>query len=545
MATDMGRERGPGMATEMSLDRGPDMATDMGRERGPSMATAMSRERGPGMATDMGRERGPGMATDMGRERGPGMATAMSLDCGPGLATDRILYRAHLLSPQGAGPLLDLADGALVVDGMGRILAAGPFPAVAAAHPGAALQDLRPCWILPGLIDLHTHLPQYEAVALDGLALLPWLETHIFPAELRFADPELASRAARVFFRDQLALGTSTAAVYCSVHAGATHNAFLAAERCGIRAILGKVMMDRFAPAGLLERTAASLAESLELCQAWHGRDGGRLGYAFTPRYAPTCSPALLAGAGQLAARTGAYVQTHLSENLQELAWVAELFPDCPNYTEVYARAGLLGPRTLLGHGIHLAPAERALIRAAGASVVHCPRANGFLQSGIMPLRRWLEEGLAVGLGTDVGAAPSLSLWSEMACACTASKLLFANQQKQGAQVAQLDCLSPAQRAAVAQALELSPEAPIDPLRALRLATLDGARALGLEAVTGSLEPGKEADFIVVDPARIDPAPARGPEPSSQVISRLLFRADPAMVRATYVRGRLCHRLEA
>jgi guanine deaminase len=440
---------------------------------------------------------------------------------------------------------MDCPDGALVVDASGRILAAGPFEAVAAAHPSELVQDLRPFWILPGLIDLHSHLPQLEAVAMDGLPLLPWLETHIFPAELRFQDASLATLAARAYFRTQLSLGTTTAAVYCTIHAEATHNAFLEAEACGIRGILGKVMMDRNAPAGLCEDTEASLAESLALCDTWHGRDHGRLQYAFTPRFAPTCTAPLLAGAGRLAERAGAYVQTHLSENLQELAWVKELFPESRNYTDVYARAGLLGPRTLLGHGIHLAPEERAAIRAAGATIVHCPRSNAFLQSGIMPLRRWLEEGLSVGLGTDVGAGPSLDLWSEMAFACMASKLHFAGQQNVSARLALLETLPEAQRALVAAALDLAPEPPIDPAQALRLATLDGARALGLAAVTGSLEAGKEADFIVVDPRRVDPAPARASEPTHQVLSRLLYRADPAMIRATYVRGRLCHALEA
>ena len=457
----------------------------------------------------------------------------------------KTLYRAHLLSPLASGSLQDLPDGALVVDASGRILEVGPFEAVAAAHPGEPVQDLRPCWILPGLVDLHSHLPQYEAVALAGLPLLPWLETHIFPAELRFADAALAARAARTFFRDQLAQGTTTAAVYATVHPEATHNAFLEAERCGIRGILGKMMMNRFAPEGLLESTEASLAESLELCRAWHGRDGGRLRYAFSPRFAPSCTPELLAGAGRLARETSAHIQTHLSESLQELAWVKTLFPECPTYTEVYARAGLLGPRTLLGHGIHLAPGERALIRTSGATLVHCPRSNAFLQSGIMPLGRWLGEDLHLGLGTDVGGAPSLSMWSEMAFAITASKLHFASRQKLGADLASLGALPEAQRAQIAGALELEAHPPIDPARALRLATLDGARALGLEAVTGSLEPGKEADFIVVDPRRVDPAASRGPEPVRQTLSRLLYRADPAMIRATYVRGRLCHSLEA
>ena len=456
-----------------------------------------------------------------------------------------MLYRAHLLSPLASEGLLDLPDGGLLVGATGRIQAAGPFEAVSAAHPGAEVTDLRPSWILPGLVDLHSHLPQHGAVAQDGLPLLPWLETHIFPAELAFADPEVAAAAARTWFAGQLALGTTTSVVYGSVHPEAMHRAFQVAETSGIRCIMGKVMMDRHAPEGLLETTTASLSASLELCKTWHGRDGGRLQYAFTPRFAPTCTRELLAGVGRAAASTGAYVQTHLSENLQELAWVKELFPECPTYTDVYAQAGMLGPRTLLGHGIHLAPGERALIRAAGATLVHCPRSNAFLQSGIMPLRRWLRDGLSVGLGTDVGAGPSLDLWAEMAMACTASKLHCAGQRNLSARLPLLDSLSEAQRAQVALTLDLEPEEPIAPLEALGLATLHGARALGLEAVTGSLEPGKDADFIVVDPGRVDPAPSRGAEPAQQVVSRLVYRSAPAMIRATYVRGRLCHALEA
>jgi guanine deaminase len=437
---------------------------------------------------------------------------------------------------------VEFPDGALVVDDGGLIRDLGAYDAVAAAHPQEPCQDLRPCWILPGLVDLHSHLPQYEAVAMDGLPLLPWLETHIFPAEMRFEAPGVAARAARTYFQDQLALGVTTTVVYCSVHAEATHRAFEAAEACGIRGVLGKVMMDRNAPEGLVETTAASLAESEELCAAWHGRDGGRLQYAFTPRFAPTCTRELLQGAAQLAQRHGAYIQTHLSENLQELAWVKELFPEARNYTDVYARAGLLGSRTLLGHGIHLAPEEREAIRAAGATIVHCPRSNAFLSSGIMPLRRWLQEGLSVGLGTDVGAGPSLDLWAEMAFACTASKLAFANQQNLSAR---LQLLDGPDRAQVARILDLEPQPPIDPARALRLGTLDGARALGLALCTGSLEAGKEADFIVVDPRKVDPATHRDSETAQEVLCRLLYRSDPAMVRATYIRGRRCHSLEA
>ena len=455
-----------------------------------------------------------------------------------------MLFRAHLLSPRDATRLWEIPDGALVVDGAGRIAAVGPFAEVAAAHPGEPLQDLGARWILPGLVDLHSHLPQHEAVAMDGEELLPWLKAHIFPAEIRFEDPEWAALAARIYFRDQLALGTTTTVVYASVHQEATHRAFQEAERAGIRTVMGKVMMDQHTPDRLRESTAASLAQSEELCADWHGRDGGRLQYAFTPRFAPTCSMELLRGAGRLAEKHAAFVQTHLSENLDELQWVHELFPAARDYTDVYAGAGLLGPRTLLGHCIHLSPAERGAIGAAGAAIVHCPRSNAFLKSGIMPLRRWLDEGLTVGLGTDVGAGPSLDLWAEMAMACTASKLRWADQQTQGRRLAALGLPEP-ERARLHQALGLDPDLPIDPTQALALATLGGARALGLGERIGSLEVGKDADFIVVDPARVDPAPDRGPEPAEQVLSRLLYRSGTGMVRASYVRGRLCHSQDA
>lgn len=455
-----------------------------------------------------------------------------------------MLYRAHLLSSATALRLDHVPDGGLVVDGVGRILAAGPFEAVAALHPGEEVRDLRPRWILPGLLDLHSHLPQYECVALDGLELLPWLETHIFPAESRFRDPDLAGAAARQYFAHQLAWGTTTSVVYLTVHAEAADRAFREAERSGIRAILGKVMMDRHTPPSLQEDTAASLAQSEELCRTWHGRDRGRLQYAFTPRFAPVCSRELMEGLGKAARRHDAYIQTHISENLGEIARVRELFPEAQDYLDVYARAGMVGPRTLLGHGIHLSPRERDAIRAAGATVVHCPRSNAFIKSGIMPLRKWMEEGLSLGLATDVGGGPSLDMWGEMAAACYSSKQLWATQRILAGRLEAAPGLDAEQRRAAARALDLEPREPVTPAEAFHLATLQGARALGLDKVTGSLEPGKDADFIVVDPGAADPARDRRDPKPEEVLGRLLYRADPAMVRATFVRGQRCHALE-
>jgi len=424
-----------------------------------------------------------------------------------------ILYRAHLLDTPEPGRLRSISDGALVVDGSGRIKDVGAFPVLGPRHDGIEIRDLRPHWILPGLIDLHVHLPQYESVAMDGLELLPWLNTHIFPAEARFADADLAQKAARRFFGDLLSLGTTTAVVYSTIHQKATDAAFREAESCGMRAAIGKVMMDQNAPEALSEDTEASLQQSAELIQQWHGKADGRLMYALAPRFAPMCTRALMRGVGDLSERTGAYIQTHLAENLDEIAWVEKLFPECANYTDVYRRHGLLNSRTLLGHGIHLDAAERTMIRDAGATIVHCPSSNAFLESGVMPLRRWWEEGLSIGLGTDVAGGPSLSMWNEMAMACMVSKLRFA--------------------------LLNDANATVKPAEAFHLATKAAARGLGLEDRIGSLDQGMDADFIVVDPRLADPAERTDGAPD-RVLSRLIYRADPRMVKATFVGGKQC-----
>lgn len=423
------------------------------------------------------------------------------------------LYRAHLLWSDSPTALREVADGGLLVDARGRILASGPFAEIATNYPGVELIDLRPHWILPGLIDLHVHLPQYESVAMDGLELLPWLTTHIFPAEARFSDASLAQAAARRFFGDLLSLGTTTAVVYSTIHQEATDIAFREAESCGIRCAMGKMMMDQNAPEALSESTDSSLEQSAELIQQWHGKADGRLLYALAPRFAPMCSPALMRGVGRLSEKTGAFIQTHLAENLDELAWVKKLFPERANYTDVYHHYGILNARTLLGHGIHLEASERALIKAAGACIVHCPSSNAFLQSGIMPLRRWLDEGVRVGLGTDVAGGPTLSMWNEMAMTCTVSKLRLA--------------------------LLREPNTAVKPVEAFHLATQEAAHALGLHDRLGSLGKGKDADFIVVDPRLVDPG-NRAEDAAARVLSRLLYRADPRMVKATFVRGSQC-----
>ena len=288
------------------------------------------------------------------------------------------------------------------------------------------------------------------------------------------------------------------------------------AETHGIRAILGKVMMDRTTydptidPTTILER---SLRELEDLIGRWHGADKGRLGYAVTPRFAISCTADMLRESAALARSTGAWWQTHVSEDAFEIAEVGRLFPDARDYVDVYDRAGGLGPKTVLAHAIHLSKRELGRLIDTGTHVAHCPASNLFIGAGVMPLARYLESGVSVGLGSDVSGGPEASIFSVMRVGAYA-------------QMARRSIAGDAQPA-------------LTPLDWLRLGTLDGARALGLDEAIGSLETGKEADLIAVDPAFAAPLTGQpADDDPADLASRLIFRAHPDMVRATWVRGR-------
>jgi guanine deaminase len=423
-----------------------------------------------------------------------------------------------VLSPTDSGATLDLADGLVEVDARGRIGAVGP--AAARADGGAGAIDLRPLVLLPGMVDLHAHLPQLPNAGLGaGLDLLTWLERYIFPMERRFDDAEAAAQLAPAAFRAFAAAGTTTLLAYGAVFKASTDGAFRAAEAHGIRAILGKVMMDRITydeqidPSTILDR---SVRESAELIERWHGADDGRLGYAVTPRFAVSCTADMLRESAALAASTGAWWQTHVAEDGGEIAEVARLFPEAQDYVDVYERAGGLGARTILAHAVHLSDRELARLVDTDTRVAHCPSSNLFLASGVMPLGRYLVAGLRIGLGSDVAAGPDPSIFSVM---------------RVGAYV---------QNALRIVAGDAIPA--LGPLDWLRMGTLDGARALGLEGRIGSIEAGKEADLIAVDPRltvplRDLPYDAEKID-AADVMSRLIYRAHPDMVRAAWVRGR-------
>jgi guanine deaminase len=424
--------------------------------------------------------------------------------------------RARVITPLTVGGTRDEPDGLVEVDATGHLT----FVGAASAHPDAATTaiDLRPWVLLPGMVDLHAHLPQVPNAGVGySLDLLTWLDRLTFPTERAWADATVAERLAPAIFEAFAAAGTTTVLAYGVVYEAAMDAAFRAAEAHGIRAILGKVMMDRgtydptIEPSTILDR---SLRETAGLIERWHGADDGRLGYAVTPRFAISCTPEMLRGSAELARSTGAWWQSHVSEDPGEIEEVRHLFPAALDYVDVYDRAGALGERTILAHAIHLSDRELARLVECGVRVAHCPSSNLFIGAGVMPLARWQAAGLAVGLGSDVSGGPELSMFA----------------------VARVGAYAQMAR----RALAAEEGGILDPLGWLRLATLDGARALGLDDAIGSLEIGKEADLIAVDPGFAAPLVADKPadDDPADLVSRLMFRAHPDMVRAAWVRSR-------
>jgi guanine deaminase len=424
------------------------------------------------------------------------------------------VLRAGVLTPLDSGGTRYESDGLLVVDGAGRITFAG----AAADRPDEAADalDLRPFVLLPGMVDLHAHLPQVPNAGVGyALDLLTWLDRVTFPTERSWSDVAVAESLAPSIFDAFARAGTTTVLAYGVVFKAAMDAAFRAAEAHGIRAILGKVMMDRgtydpvIEPSTILDR---SLRESAELIDRWHGADGGRLGYAVTPRFAVSCTADMLRESAALAATTGTWWQTHVSEDPFEIAEVARLHPEAEDYVDVYDRAGGLGPKTVLAHAIHLSDRELDRLVASGTHVAHCPASNLFIGAGVMPLARYRKAGLSMGLGSDVSGGPETSIFSVMRVGAYAQ---MARRSMGG------------------------DDNVLDPFDWLRMGTLDGARALGLGDVTGSLEAGKEADVIAVDPSFVAPLVGQAPDDDPRALaSRLIFRAHPDMVRAAWVRGR-------
>ena len=421
--------------------------------------------------------------------------------------------RGRLLSfvraPLGAGDAQSyryLADGIILVKD-GRIDAVGPADEIAQRLPaGMAVEHYADALILPGFIDPHIHYPQTQVIASYGAQLLDWLEKYTFVEEQKFADPAHAARNAE-FFLDELARnGTTTAVAYCAAYPQSAEALFSAAHRRNVGIIAGSAVMDRNGPAGLLEPASSAIADSRALIRRWHGT--GRQRYAVTPRFAITSTGEQLAEAGALLKEfPTVLMQTHLDENHDEIATVKRLFPDDASYTAVHHRFGPLGPRSLMGHCIHLEETEVALLRDTESVAVFCPTSNLFIGSGLFNYRRLAEAGVRIALATDVGGGTSYSM---LRTAAEAYKVL----QLQGQNL-------PA-------------------LAAFDLMTRGNAAALGLSGEIGTIATGAFADLVVLN-ARATPAMAHRMEVTRDLEEELfvlMTMGDDRAVRQTYIAGR-------
>lgn len=402
-----------------------------------------------------------------------------------------------------------IEDGMLVVRA-GRIHSLGPAQEIAATLPAdTALHVYEDALIVPGFIDTHIHYPQTEMIASHGDQLLDWLQNYTFVAEQKYADADYAAQAAELFLDELVRNGTTTALVFGTVHPESVEAFFEVALKRNLCMIAGKVMMDRNAPAELLDSAESSYRQSRELIERWHGQ--GRLHYAVTPRFAPTSSEAQLQAAGRLLQEyPGLYLHTHLSENQDEVAWVKALF-GAEDYLSVYERFGLVGARSVFAHGIHLCDSECQRLADADASVAFCPTSNLFLGSGLLDLKRLARFGVKVGMGTDVGAGTSFSMLQTLNEA-------YKVQQLQGN--------------------------ALNPLQAFYMATLGGARILGLEDRIGTLAPGSDADFVVLDYHSTPLMQYRMQQAQSleERLFVLMMLGDDRAVQETYVLGACAHR---
>lgn len=435
----------------------------------------------------------------------------MKADSTTTLVRGRLLHFLRNPAEDGSQPAWEYhADGALLIED-GHILACDAWDKVAAGlssdvRDRAHYHDYSGQLVVPGFVDCHTHYAQIGMMGSFGHQLLEWLERYTFPTEAAFADEAHARQVAAFFIERLLAHGTTTASVFATVHPHSVDALFEAAQRHSLRMLCGKVMMDRNCPELLRDTPESAQRDSLALIERWHGK--GRLRYAVTPRFAPTSTEAQLVVAGELfRSRPDLHLQSHLSENLAEIAWVGKLFPGRHDYVDVYDHYGLLGPRAIYAHGIHLAASERRRLAESGTAIAACPSSNLFLGSGFFRAGEATDEQMPLGLATDIGAGTSLSMLRTMSAAYS-----------------------------VAQTHHL----PLPPEQAWYLATLGGARALGLDACIGNFTVGREADFVVLSPKRI-PELAFRLECSTDLLDELfafMTLGDERCVVATHILGK-------
>lgn len=359
--------------------------------------------------------------------------------------------------------------------------------------------------LLPGFIDAHVHAVQTKVMASFGTNLLEWLEKYTFPEEAKFSDSDYAKKEVDFFFKQLLKNGTTTAAIYSSVHQESIVAIAETANNLNMRVLAGKTHMDRNAPEDLCEKTDHTYKSSLSLIEKYNGK--GRFNYVLTPRFAITSTPKQLEQLKQLKQEfPHVKIQTHISENKEEIESTMNLFPDRKNYLDVYNHYGLIDKNTLLGHSIHLTDDEWDQVKTKNASLVHCPSSNQFLGSGLFDLKRAWENEIPMALGSDIGAGFSFSMLKTAAVAY---------------QVGVLRGYKPS----------------IEQL--FYLLTLGGATALGLQNKIGNFEYGKEADFILMDPSKSEVLHKRiqGVKDIGEILFAILFLGDDRVIDEIYLMG--------
>jgi guanine deaminase len=400
-------------------------------------------------------------------------------------------------------------DGLLVVE-HGRIKAAGDYDKLKDTLPaGTQVRDYRGKVIMPGFIDTHIHYPQTDMIASPAPGLLPWLDTYTFPTERQFKDPEHARGVADFFLDELTRCGTTTAMVFCTVHPESVDAFFSASQERNLRMIAGKVMMDRHCPDFLQDTAESGARESEELIRRWH--NNGRQLYALTPRFAPTSTEAQMQLCGELARKySDVFLQTHVAENTDEVAWVKSLYPDARSYLDVYDHYGMLRPRSMYAHCVWLDDEDRARMAATGAAVSMCATSNLFLGSGLFNFAEADRHKVVLSLATDVGGGTSFSMLQTM------------NETYKVARMG--GTYMPA-------------------LRMFYRATLGGARSLRLEGTIGNFAAGTEADFVVLDPRATPLLERRTTRTDSleELLFALALLGDDRTVAATYSAGRQVH----
>lgn len=398
---------------------------------------------------------------------------------------------------------IDTAGGVLLHDGI--IADVGDGADLRAQHPRATQIDYGTDLICPGFVDAHMHYPQTAIIASWGKRLIEWLNTYTFPEEMRFGDPAYARDIAERTLDLTRAHGTTTFASYCTIHSASVDALFEAAAKRNQRIVAGKTCMDRNAPDGLRDTAQSAYDDSAALIAKWHAQ--GRASYAITPRFSPTSTPEQLSALGALwAENPDCLMQTHLSEQTDEIAWVRDLFPDACDYLDTYEAHGLLGPRAVLGHAIHLTPREVDRLAEVQASTIHCPTSNTFIGSGLFDMAGLSARQIPIGLATDTGGGSSFSMLRSMAAAY---------------EIAQLrgHALHPAQL--------------------LWLATAGSARSLHLQNKIGTLETGLEADVTVLNLSSTRTIAQRTMQAENvwDPIFATLMMGDDRAIRDTWIAG--------